>query len=88
VPPPDASPPHQLLRFVLAEWLPDVDDAGFAKMGPGYVGSIEVWRRGEAVTLWSRARLAWLAEHGWPDEGDPGTLLREAPDVRKSTVLR
>lgn len=87
MPPPDAPPPARLARFRLTDWLPEVDDAGFAEERPGYVGSIEVWRRAEAVRLWSRARLVWLAEHGWPNEGDVGTLLREALEVYKATVI-
>lgn len=36
------------------------------------------------MTLWSRARLAWSAEHGWPGGGDQVTLLRERVDALRA----
>lgn len=69
-------PPARLAVYDEGEWLPLVDPAGYdpdrhrgIRDGLPYGQprpSLAAWRRQEASRLWARARLDWLAEHGWP----------------------
>lgn len=76
-------PPARLRAFDVAEWLAEVDQAGY---DPARFRSWshENWRRNEALSAWGRARLAWQSEHGWPGGLDALDLLREQVDVRRA----
>lgn len=91
--PPRMEPPARLLAFKESDWLPQVNPDDYdpeahrgisngVRVGePGLTR--ENWRRGVAFTTWSRARMAWQAEHGWPDEKDSIELLREAVEQKR-----
>ncbi len=82
-----AEPPARLLAFDAADWLPLVDDDAEQWRRYGQAGALQplaAWRLHEAMALWSRARLDWCREHGWPGGLDSVDLLRQAVAVRRT----
>lgn len=91
--PAPVEPPARLVAFDEADWLPLVDPAGYhpddhrnrsnaQPVGPVH-RTLEQWRLGEAITLWSQARTAWHAEHGWPGGLDVFDVMRESMYARR-----
>lgn len=91
--PAPVEPPARLVAFDPAEWLPLVDPAGYrpddhrnrsngVPVGPPHQ-TLEQWRRGEALSLWSQARMDWQKEHGWPGELDVIDLLKQTMRIRR-----
>ncbi len=64
-----------------ASW-PDRKGVG----GPPVYGeprcTFEDWRRQQAFSMWSRARLDWCSRYGWPGGLDYVELLRETVALR------
>ncbi len=51
--------------------------------------SLDAWQHQEARSLWSKARLAWREEYGWPDGLTAVGLLRQERAARLGrTILR
>jgi len=89
-------PPARLLAFSEGEWLPVVDPAGYdpedyRNRGPdGPYGpprwTFEAWRLQQAVNMWSRARLDWQMEYGWPGGLDYVELMQETVRMRREST--
>ena len=89
-------PPARLIAYDEADWLPLVDPAGYEpedyrNRGPdGPYGpprwTFEAWRRQQAFSTWSRARLDWCTAYGWPGGLDHVELLRETVQVRRTSA--
>ncbi len=77
---------HRAVTFApCAGWLPLVDDGEWRRYGQaGALQPLAAWRLHEALALWSRARLDWCREHGWPGGLDSVDLLRETVAVRRT----
>lgn len=86
-------PPARLVAFDAAEWEALVDPAAYSPddhrnrtdnrpVGEPHM-TLEQWRLGEAITLWSRARMDWCEEHGWPGIDNKIELLRQTVWVRR-----
>jgi len=89
-------PPARLRAYDPADWLPLVDVTEYHEndwrdirdrvpVGPVKF-PFEAWRAHEAVTLWSRARLDWCKEHGWPGDLDYVELLQETVQLRRQST--
>ena len=75
-----------------ADWLPLVDPDEYDPLrwtnrnAQGYYGgprtSQHDWLRQQARTLWTRARLDWCKQYGWPGGKDVLDLLRESRENR------
>ncbi len=50
--------------------------------------SLPTWTAMQARALWSRARLAWHQEHGWPGELTALDLLRQERAARLGRTIR
>ncbi len=85
-------PPAKLRAFDARDWLPMVDLSEYdpemyrnrgpgGPYGPPSV-SLEDWARQQTRNLWSRARLAWHQEHGWPGGLTAVDLLRQERAAR------
>ncbi len=74
------------MEFDAADWLPLVDDADYrCRYGQSVaLQPLAAWRLHEALALWSRARLDWCRQHGWPGGLDSVDLLRETVAVRRA----
>jgi hypothetical protein len=83
-----------LLEFRLEDWLPLVD---VSKYDPDHyrdrrnfqpVGPVkflfEDWQRQVASELWSRARLNWAEEYGWPGGLDYIEVLQQTVQLRRT----
>jgi hypothetical protein len=92
---PAHEPPARLRAFDAADWLPLVDLTEYREddwrdirdrrpVGPVKF-PFEAWRRDQAWHLFSRARLAWQEEHGWPGGLDCIQLLQETVGMRLAT---
>ncbi len=89
----EVAPPARLRQFVCEDWLPLVDPSDYRPeryrniragepYGPPHVTQ-EAWVRQEACALWTRARIDWMREHGWPGRLDAVDLIREARELRR-----
>jgi hypothetical protein len=95
-PPGFVEPPGRLLSYVEADWLPLVDPAGYdpesyRNRGPdGPYGppnwSFEAWRGQQAWNLFSRARLNWRDQYGWPGGLDLVELLQQTVRMRQAQL--
>jgi hypothetical protein len=84
---PRHEPAARLRAYDPVDWLPLVDPDGYdpdryrnRRDGQPYGEprvTFEDWRRQEAWGQWTRARLDWCSEHGWPGGLDVVDLLRE-----------
>lgn len=87
-------PPGRLLVYDPADWLPLVDPCGYdpdahrARVNCEPYGepcmTAEDWRAHTARVLWSRARLDWCEQHGWPGGWTVLDLLRQSVQVRRA----
>ncbi len=93
---PADDPPARLRAFDFADWLPLVDVSEYhpddwrdirdgVPVGPVKF-SFENWRRDQAWHLFSRARLAWQEEHGWPGGLDAVELLQQTVALRLAAL--
>lgn len=89
-------PPARLRAYDPAGWLPLVDPTEYHEndwrdirdrvpVGPVKF-PFEAWRAHQAVTLWSRGRLDWCNEHGWPGGWDCIDVLRDTVRIRRGSV--
>ncbi len=91
-------PPARLRAFDPADWLPSVDVLAYdpdrfrnRTDGVPYgepTLSLHTWQHQEARSLWSRARLAWHQEYGWPGGLTAVDLLRQERAARLGRTTR
>jgi len=92
---PADEPPARLRAFYPDEWLPlvdpdeyDPDDyrdrMNWEPVGPVRLSSAD-WRLNRAWRVWSRARMEWHKEHGWPGGLDYVELTQETVRMRRKS---
>lgn len=93
---PADEPPARLLAFDPADWLLLVDVSEYdpddyrGRRNHELVGpvrfSFENWHLQQAWQLFSRARMDWQEEHGWPGGLDFIELLQEEVRMRRESI--
>lgn len=80
-------PPARLVALDVEEWLPLVNAVEYDRAGQsGEPQDFDEWSLMQAHRLWSSARHAWLAEHGWPGGLTMLDLLRQDVTERRRAV--